>query len=86
MGFKCNIEIILRLILLTLFPYQGKYLALGSQAGDITVYIGAELCANVTLLSSHIICKPPARSPAAGDFLGNNKHKGLPYVIVSNSI
>ncbi|XP_071853513.1 plexin-A4-like isoform X4 [Apostichopus japonicus] len=61
---------------------SGKYLALGSQAGDITVYIGAELCENVTLLSSHIICKPPARSPAAGDFLGNNKHKGLPYVIV----
>ncbi|PIK38090.1 putative plexin-B-like [Apostichopus japonicus] len=66
----------------SLLSLTGRYLDEGSQEIDVKVYIGTELCVNITLTAESLVCTPPENSPPAGDFNGEQTEGNLPFVTV----
>ncbi|PIK41167.1 putative plexin-A4 [Apostichopus japonicus] len=67
------------------FSLMGRNLDEGSQEIDVKVYIGTELCGNITLKAESLDCTPPENSPPAGDINGEHTERNLPFVIVQHA-
>ncbi|XP_038061353.1 plexin-B-like [Patiria miniata] len=61
---------------------RGDLLDLAITAKEITVYIGPDVCANVTRSRKLLGCVLPQTQPEAGDNLGKKTDKNLPFVRV----
>ncbi|XP_071816249.1 plexin A3-like isoform X4 [Apostichopus japonicus] len=68
-----------------LLSLKGRNLNEGSQEIDVKVYIGTELCGNITLRAESLDCTPPKNSPPAGDINGERTERNLPFVIVQHA-
>ncbi|XP_071816299.1 plexin-A4-like [Apostichopus japonicus] len=68
-----------------LLSLKGRNLDEGSQEIDVKVYIGTELCVNITLTPGSLVCTPPKKSPPAGDINGEQTERDLPYVTVRHA-
>ncbi|XP_071816533.1 plexin-A4-like [Apostichopus japonicus] len=66
----------------SLLSLTGRNLNEGSQEIDVKVYIGTELCGNITLTAESLVCTPPENSPPAGDFNREQTEGNLPFVTV----
>ncbi|PIK38291.1 putative plexin-A4 [Apostichopus japonicus] len=69
----------------SLLILKGRNLNEGSQEIDVKVYIGTELCGNITLTPGSLVCTPPENSPPAGDINGERTERNLPFVIVQHA-